>query len=55
MLEPYSNEEKKYIMFLVKKYLPGFGIQEDRDGTTVMYEQNDKTKKKIKLNNKKYF
>ena len=44
MLEPYSDEEKKYIMYLVKKYLPGFGIQEGRDGTTVMYEQNAKTK-----------
>ena len=40
MLEPYSDEEKKYIMYLVKKYLPGFGIQEDRDGATIMYEKN---------------
>jgi len=44
MLEPYSDEEKKYIMYLVKKYLPGFGIQEDRDGATVMYEKNAKAK-----------
>ena len=45
MLEPYSDEEKKYIMYLVKKYLPVFGIQEDRDAATIMYEKNAKTKK----------
>ena len=44
MLEPYSDEEKKYIMYLVKKYLPGLGIREDRDGATIMYEKNVKTK-----------
>jgi len=44
MLEPYSDEEKKYIMYLVKKYLPGFGIQEGRDGATIMYEKNTKAK-----------
>ena len=44
MLEPYSDEEKKYIMYLVKKYLPVFGIQEDRDAATIMYEKNAKTK-----------
>ena len=44
MLEPYSDEEKKYIMHLVKKYLPGFSIQEDEDGATIMYEKNAKTK-----------
>ena len=44
MLEPYSDEEKKYIMYLVKKYLPGFGIQDDRDGATTMYEKDAKTK-----------
>ena len=38
MLEPYSDEEKKYIMYLVKKYLPGFDIKED--GATIMYEKN---------------
>ena len=40
MLEPYSDEEKKYIMYLVKKYLPGFDIKEDGDGATIMYEKN---------------
>jgi hypothetical protein len=42
MLEPYSDEEKKYIMYLVKKYLPGFDIKED--GATIMYEKNPTAK-----------
>ena len=40
MLKPYSDEEKKYIMYLVKKYLPGFDIKEDGDGATIMYKKN---------------
>jgi len=45
MLEPYSDEEKKYIMYLVKKYLPVFGIQDDIDGATMMYEKKSQDKK----------
>ena len=45
MLEPYSDEEKKYIMYLVKKYLPVFGIQDDIDGSTIMYEKKSQDKK----------
>jgi len=53
MLEPYSDEEKKYIMYLVKKYLPGFGIQEDRDGTTFMYEKEMPSQKNtVQIENK---
>jgi len=51
MLEPYSDEEKKYIMYLVKKYLPVFGIQEDRDAATIMYEKNKEHQDKKQRSN----
>lgn len=40
MLEPYSKEERDYIIYLVKKYLPGVTVTEDKEGSTVMFENN---------------
>lgn len=38
MLEPYSKEEKEYIIYLVKKYLPGITVSENKDCSSVMFE-----------------
>ena len=42
MFDPYSKEEEKYIRYLIKKYLPGLGCEEDKTGPTVMFKQNQK-------------
>ncbi len=44
MLEPYSEEEKEYIRYLVKKYLPGFGSQGDKGSVAIMYEEDQDVK-----------
>jgi hypothetical protein len=44
MFEPYSEEEEKYIRYLIKKYLPGLGCEDGKTGPSVMFEQNDEVK-----------
>ena len=36
MLEPHSDEEKKYILELLKKYAPGVLSQDDEDMISIM-------------------
>ena len=38
MLEPYSDEEKKYIISLLKKYSPGLFSQDDENMVSIMRE-----------------
>jgi len=43
MLEPYSEDEKDFIRYLIKKYLPGFGNQGDKDSGAIMFEEDQDT------------
>ncbi|MFO8078402.1 MAG: hypothetical protein R6U21_07170 [Thermoplasmatota archaeon] len=37
MLEPHSNEEKDYIRYLIKKYIPGLKSQ-GKELPTIMFD-----------------
>ena len=47
MLEPYSEEEKEYIRYLLRKYLPS--VYADIEDTAVMF--NDKRKNELEVGN----
>jgi len=40
MIEPYSKEEEEYIRYLINKYLPGLGSEENKTGPSVMFKQD---------------
>ena len=40
MLEPFSEDEKEYIRYLIKKYLPGFGSEGDKGSGAIMFEED---------------
>ncbi len=41
MVEPYSEEEKEYLRYLIRKYLPGIAGSSDRNIASIMYDIDD--------------
>ncbi len=49
MVEPYSEEEKEYLRYLIRKYLPGISGSTDKNVASIMYDienKNQSNKKK---------
>jgi len=47
MIEPYSEEEREYIRYLIRKYLPGvYWEDDDVVDTAVMFDEGKETLQK---------
>jgi hypothetical protein len=48
MVEPYSEEEKEYLRYLIRKYLPGIAGSSDKNVASIMYDTDNQKKSNTK-------
>lgn len=44
MIEPYTEEEREYIQYLIRKYLPSLYVREDSADHAVMFGEDEDQK-----------